>query len=79
MKTFKRMYPRREHHHASQQCSKKVDTKLWSDSYVKRRAKKLNDMGWAVGCCNRGASYKIGGKPYCSQHAGEIALKELET
>lgn len=59
------------------QCCVAFDETKWADHYLKRRAARCDAFGWNPALCTKPSSYEIEGKFYCTQHAGQIALKMM--
>lgn len=53
------------------QCSEIVPPMTWNPAW---RQERYANKNLKPECCVRQAQYRIDGKPYCSAHAGRIAL-----
>jgi len=74
MKRIKPIIPDRV---VTPQCRVAFDHSVYGKHYLEHRASRCNKLGWAVDQCCKPSSYEIDGKFYCTQHAGQIALKIL--
>lgn len=48
------------------------------DGYWQRRVEKCREKGWVATRCTHHASYMFDGAPYCTAHAGKMALYMIE-
>jgi hypothetical protein len=74
---MKRLKPIRHAPVETPQCSVSFDESVYGKSYLKRREQRCIDKGWDVEKCNKPSSYELDGKFYCTQHAGQVALRML--
>lgn len=59
------------------QCCVDFDPSCYGPGYNERRAEKCERLGWDVNKCGKPSTYEINGKFYCTQHAGQLALRML--
>lgn len=77
MKRLARVKPIRPAPVVTPQCCVSFDGKMFQKHYLERRSKRCAAMGWNPAKCTKPSSYKIDGNHYCTQHAGQLAIKIL--
>ncbi len=83
MVRIKRLRPAIPHWPPAPQCSAIIKRmRHWgtdvSGGYWQSRTEKCMQKGWNVEQCTHHASYLFNRKPYCTAHAGRLALNLLE-
>lgn len=60
------------------QCSAPYDDEQYADHYRERRFARMEKLGWSIHQCCRPATYQIGHRYLCTQHAGIFLCEKLD-